>query len=133
MRLGHTITIASVNKKPGEERASRRGRTKPPEKVIVVILGDKCGILLSEYLPGGTTISDLYYASINGRLCCAILEKCRDKVVLLVVGNAPIDKCNIVQTAIGKGGFVELNDGAYSPNIALSDSYLLSNLFAERI
>ena len=104
MRLGYTMTIASVNKKPGEERTSRRGRTKSPEKIIVVILGDKYGILPSGYLPGGTTISDLYYSSISGRLCCAILEKCRDKVVLLVFGNAPIDKCNIVQTAIGKGG-----------------------------
>ena len=38
------------------------------------------------------------------------------------------DKCNIVQATIRKTGFVELNDPAYSPDIAPSDYYLFSNL-----
>ena len=62
-----------------------------------VILGDKCGILLGEYLPGGPTISGPYYALIIERLeHCAIVEKRRRIVVLLDDGNAPVDKCNIV-------------------------------------
>ena len=40
----------------------------------------------------------------------------------------PVDECNIVQAAIRKAGFVELNDSAYSPDIAPSDYYLFSNL-----
>ena len=51
-----------------------------------------------------------------------------DKVVLLFHGNTLVDKCNIVQTAIRKSGFVELNDPVYSPDIAPCDSYLFSNL-----
>ena len=85
-------------------------------------------MLLTEYVPGGSTISDPYYASIIDRLRCAILEKCRGKVVLLDDGYAPVDKCNIVQVAIRKTGFVDLNHPAYSPDIAPSDYYIFSNL-----
>ena len=76
---------------------------------MIVIFWDKYGILLTDYLPGGTTISSPYYASIIEQLLCAILEKHRGKVVLLFHDNAPVHKCNIAQTAIGKTGFIELN------------------------
>ena len=98
---------------------------------MMIIFWDRYGILLSEYLPGGTTISGSYYASITERLCSAILEKCRRKVsdvVLLLHDNVSIYKCNIAQTAIRKTDFVELNHPPYSPDIASSDYYLFSNL-----
>ena len=97
----------------------------------MVIFWDKYGILLTEYLPGGTMISGPYYTSIIERLRCAILEKSRGKVsdgVLLLHDNASVHKCNIVQAAIRKAGFIELNDRAYSPDIASSDYDLFSNL-----
>ena len=59
---------------------------------MMVIFWDKYVISLTEYLPGGTTISGPYYASIIERLCRAILEKCRGKVshgVLLLHDSAP--------------------------------------------
>ena len=65
------------------------------------------------------------------RLRSVILEKGRAKVrcgVLLLHGNAPIHKCNIVQAAIQQAGFIELNQLAYSPDIAPSDYHLFSNL-----
>ena len=55
-------------------------------------------------------MSGSYYASIIERLCCAVLEKCGGKVsdgVLFLCDNVPVHKCNIVQGAIGKAGFVE--------------------------
>ena len=76
----------------------------------MVIFCDKYGILLSEYLPSGITISGPYYASIIKRLCSVILEKRHGEVsdgMLLLHGNVPVHKCNIVQPAIGKGVFVE--------------------------
>ena len=97
----------------------------------MVIFWDKYDILPSEYLPHETTISGSYYASISELLRCAILKKRGDKVsnrVLLLYDDAPIHKCNIVQTAIRKAGFVELNHPAYSPDVAPSDYYLFSNL-----
>ena len=64
-------------------------------------------------------------------LRCAILEIRCSKVsdeVLLLYANTPIHKCNIVEVAIRKAGFVKLNYLAYSPDIAPSNYYLLLNL-----
>ena len=49
--------------------------------------------------------------------CCSFLHD-----------NAPVHTSDIVQAAIGKAGFIELNHPAYSPHIAPSDYYLFSNL-----
>ena len=133
IRPGYRITIASVNKKSGEETSTRLHRTRPAKKIMVVIFRDKYSILLTEHLPRGSTISSPYYASTIERLCCAILEKSGGKVVLLLHGNALIHKCNIGQAAILEADFVELNHPVYSPNMALSDYYLLSNFFMPRI
>ena len=46
-------------KKPSEETPTRLRRTRPAENIMMVIFWDKYGILPSEYLPGGTTISSL--------------------------------------------------------------------------
>ena len=70
---------------------------------MMIIFRDTDGVLLTEYLPRGTTINDPCYASIIERLYSIIVEKGRGKVsheVLLLHDNAPIDKCKIVQAAI---------------------------------
>jgi [histone H3]-lysine36 N-dimethyltransferase SETMAR len=122
---------AKVWKKPGEETPTRLRQSRSAEKIMMVIFWDKDGILLTEYLPRGTTINGPYYASIIERLRSVILEKRRGKVsrgVLLLHDNAPVHKCNIVQGAIRQAGFVELNHPTYSPDISPSDYYLFSNL-----
>ena len=73
MRPGYTITISSVKKKPGEETPTRLRRTRPAEKIMMVIFWDKYGTLQTECLPGETTISGSYYASIIERLRFATL------------------------------------------------------------
>ena len=131
MRPEYTITIPSINKKLDEETTTQLRRTRPAEKIIMVIFWDKYGISLNEYLPSATTISSPYYVSIFERLCCAILEKSGGIVsdgVLLLADNAPVHKCNIVQASVRKAGFIEFNHPVYSPNIAPSDYYLFSNL-----
>ena len=98
---------------------------------MMVISWDKYGILLTEYLPCGTTISGPCCTLIIEWLRCAILEERRGKFgggVLLLHDNASAHKCNVVQAAIRKIGFVELNYPVYSLDIAPSDHYLLSNL-----
>ena len=60
----------------------------------MIILWDKDGILLIEYLPRGTTINGPGYASIIERLHSVIVEKGHGKVscgVLLLHDNVPID------------------------------------------
>ena len=118
MRPVYTITVPSVNKNPGEETPTRLHRTRPAGKTMMVIFWDKCDILLIEYLPSRSTINGAYYASIIEWLRCAIVKKRGGKVsngVLLLHADAPVHKCNIVQT-----GFVELNDSACSSDIASS-------------
>ena len=69
----------------------------------MVIFWDKYGILLSEYLPSGTTISSSYYASIIEQLHCAVREKYGGKIsdgVVLLHDNAPVHTYNIVQSAL---------------------------------
>ena len=98
---------------------------------MMIIFWDKDGVLLTKYLSRGTKINDPCYASIIGRLRSVILEKGRSKVshgVLLLHDNAPIYKCNIVQAVIRQVGFIELNDLAYSLDIAPTNYHPLSNL-----
>ena len=99
--------------------------------MMMIIFWDKDGVLLTEYLPRGTTIIGPYYASIIERLHSVILEKRRSKVnrgVLLLHDNAPIHKCNIVQDAIRQSGFIELNHCAYSLDSAPTNYHPLSNV-----
>ena len=97
----------------------------------MIIFWDKDGVLLTEYLPRGTTINGPYYASIMERLHSVIVEKGRGKVshgVLLLHDKAPIHKCKIVQAAIRQAGFIDLNHQAYSSDITPSDYHLFSSL-----
>ena len=70
---------------------------------MMIIFWNRDGVLLTEYLPHGTTINGPCYASIIERLRSVIVEKGRGKVsigVVLLHDNAPIHKCNIVQGTI---------------------------------
>ena len=88
---------------------------------MMIIFWDKDGVLLTEYLPRGTTINGPCYASIIERLHSVIVEKGRGKVsheVLLLHDSAPIEKCKITQAVIRQAGFIELNHPSYSLDIA---------------
>ena len=98
---------------------------------MMMIFCDPDGVVLTKYLPRGTTINGPCHASIIERLHSVIVEKGRGKVshgVLLLHDKVPIHKCSIVQAAIRQAAFIELNHLAYSPDIAPSDYYLFSNL-----
>ena len=60
---------------------------------MMMIFWEKDGVLLTEYLPRGTTINGQCYASIIERLRSVIVKKGRGKVsreVLLFHDNVPI-------------------------------------------
>ena len=97
--------IPSVNKKPGEETATRLRRTRPAGKIMMVTFWDKYGILLIEYLLRGMTISGIYYASTIERLGCTILKKRGGKVsdeVLLLHDNAPFTSAILFRLLLEK-------------------------------
>ena len=98
---------------------------------MMIIFWYKDGVVLTEYLPRGTTINDPCYASIIERLRSVIIEKGRDRVscgVLLLHDNSLIPQRKVVQAAIRQVGFIELNHSAYSLDITPSDYHPLSNL-----
>ena len=96
----------------------------------MIIFWDKDGVLLTEYLPRGTTINGPCYASIIERLRSVIVEKGHSKVShgVLLHDNAPTDKCKVVQAAIRQAGFIELNHPVYSLDIAPATYRPLLNL-----
>ena len=101
-----------VWKRLDKQTPTRLHQERSAGKMMMIIFWDKNGVLLTEYLPCGTKINDPCYASIIERLHSVIVEKWRGKVsrgVLLLLGNARIDKCKIVQAAIRQAGFIELN------------------------
>ena len=97
---------------------------------MMTIFWNSEGILLTDYLPRGTTINGPYYASLLERLRSAIVEKRRGKLTqgaFLLHDNAPAHKSNIAQAEIRQAGFTELNHPAYSPDVAPIDYYLFAN------
>jgi histone-lysine N-methyltransferase SETMAR len=122
---------AKTWKKPEERTPTRPRWNRSTRKVLMTIFWDRDGILLTDYLTQGNTINGQYYASLIEQLRCVILEKRRGKVsggVLLLHDNAPVHKSNVVQAAIRKAGFAELNHPAYSPDIAPTDYHMFSHL-----
>ena len=122
---------AKVWKRLGGQTPTRLRQERSAGKIMMIIFWDKDGVLLTEYVPHGTTINGPSDVSIIERLGSVIVEKWRGKVrrgMLLLHENAPIHKCNIVQAAIRQVDFIELNHPAYSSDIARSDYPLFSNL-----
>ena len=122
---------AKIWKRLGEQTPTQLRQERSAGKMMMILFWDKDGVLLTEYLPRGTTINGPFYPPIIERLRSVIVEKRRGKVshgVLLLHDNAPIDKCKIVEAAIRQVGFIELNHSGYSPDIASSDYHRFSKL-----
>ena len=112
---------AKIWKRLRKQTSTRLRQERSAGKIMMIIFWDKDGVLFTEYLPHGTTINGLCYASIIERLRSVTVEKRRGKVsheVLLLHDNAPIHKCKTVQAAIRQAGFIELDHPAYSLDIA---------------
>ena len=69
---------------------------------MMMIFQNKDDVLLTEYLPRGTTIDGPCYASIIERLYSVIVGKGCGKIShgVMLHDNAPTSKCNVVQAAI---------------------------------
>ena len=109
-------------KRSDEQTPTRLHQERLAGKIMIIIFWDKDDVLLTEYLPRGTTINGPCYASIIERLHSIIVEKGRGKVshgVLLLHDSAPIDKYKIVQAAFRQAGLNELNHPVCSRDIAL--------------
>ena len=106
----------------------KKFRTQPSaDKVMATVFWDSKGIILTDYKPAGTSITEEYYANVIEQLMVAIKENRRGKLaagVLLLHDNAPMHKSKVAQAAIRACKFEHLNHPPYSPDLAPSDYYL---------
>ena len=101
---------------------------------MATVFWDPKGIILIDYRPAGTSISE-YYANVIKQLRIAIKEKRRGNLaagVLLLHDNAHVYKSRVAQVAIRECNFEQLNHPPYSPDLATSDYYLFWNLRGTR-
>jgi histone-lysine N-methyltransferase SETMAR len=100
-------------------------------KIMMTIFWDCDGVILTDFLPRGSTINGDYYAGLLYKLKDAILEKRPTKQhrgVLLQQDNAAVHKCNKARAAAAECGFEIIEHPPYSPDLAPSDFYLFPNL-----
>ena len=76
----------------------KKFRTQPSASKVMTLFWDSKGIILIDYKPAGTSITEEYYANVIKQLRVAIKEKRRGKLaagVLLLHDNAPVHKFRI--------------------------------------
>ncbi|KAH0821121.1 hypothetical protein GEV33_001670 [Tenebrio molitor] len=127
MKHGFITMILKANRNPcnGNIRVLHPQRSLKVQhsagKVMATVFWDSEGILLIDYLPRKTTMNGNYYAEVLGKLEKAIKEKRKEKFkngILLLHDNAPVHKAGVVQDALKKLKFQELNHPPYSPDLA---------------
>jgi hypothetical protein len=81
---------------------------------MATVFWDMEGILLIEYLTEGATIT--------GQLC-------NYQKIMLLRDNCRVHKARQIREVINECGFVEMEQPAYSPDLAPNDYYLFLNFF----
>lgn len=100
-------------------------------KVLLSVFWDAQGIILTDYLQKGASITGAYYANLIAKLRAALKEKRRGKLrsgVLFHQDNAPSHTSCIAKAAIHQAGFELVEHPPYSPDLAPSDYRLFPKL-----
>jgi histone-lysine N-methyltransferase SETMAR len=122
---------AKVWTKKGETPSARPRQQRSAGKVLLSVFWDEKGVLLTDYLKMGHTVTGVYYAGLIEKLREAIKNKRRGKLsagVHMLHDNAPSHASHVAVTAIHAAGFKTLNHPPYSPDLAPSDFHLFSHL-----
>ena len=96
-------------------------------KVMLTIFWDQHGVVKTDFLAKGTTITGTYYASLLHKLPEAIrLKRCgmRTRGVRLLQDNTPVHNLHIAQTEARSCGYEILPHPTYAPDLAPSDFHL---------
>ena len=100
---------------------------------MVSVFWDSEGVLLTDYLEKGKTVTGMYYAGLIRKLreVRLIKEKRRGKLtqgVLLHHDNTPAHTSHVAMVTIHDCGFELLSHPPYSPDLAPSDFHLFRHL-----
>ena len=109
------------------ERAPKKAKTvKSAGKVMATVFWDTRGIIYTDYLGEGQTITVAYYASLLHRLKEEIKKKrphLKNKKILFQQDNARVHTCVVSMAKI-----IEFLHPAYSPDLTPSDFFKFPNL-----
>ena len=95
-------------------------------KVMVSVFWDCRGVILTDYLAKGQTITGAYYCNLLSKLRDAIKQKRRGMItrgVRLLADNAPVHTCQAAAVEARRCGFEILPHPPYSPDLAPSDFF----------
>ena len=111
---------------------SKKFKTQPSAgKVMAIVFWDAKGVIMLDFLPKRSTITEVYYANLLDQLRTAIREKRRGKLskgVLLQQDNTRVHICKVAMDAVERNGYELIPHPAYSPDLAPSDFFLFPNL-----
>jgi len=96
-------------------------------KVMATVFWDSQGVIMTNYLPRGSTVTGTYYANELCELREALKSKRRGKLrrgVLLLHDNAPAHTSGVATSTAAECGYELLPHPPYSPDLAPSDFYL---------
>ena len=122
---------AKVWKRLGEQTPTGLRQERSAGKIMMIIFWDKDGVLLTEYLPRGTTIDGPCYASIIQRLRSVTVGKRCAKLAVeccFFMTTPPFISATLFKLLFDRLASLNFIIPAYSPDIAPSDYHLFSNL-----
>ena len=88
---------------PGSPRPKKFKMQPSDGKVMSTVFSDAEGIIMFDFLPKRSTITEVYYANLLDQLRAAIHEKCQGKLskgVLLQQDNARVHTCKVAMDAV---------------------------------
>ena len=116
---------------PGSLRP-KKFKTQPSAcKVMATVLWDAKGVIMLDFLPKRSTITEVYYANLLDQLRSVTREKRRgtlSKGVLLQQDNARVHTFKVAMNAVERNGYELIPLPAYSPDLAPSDFFLFPDL-----
>ena len=106
----------------------KKARVQPSAgKVMLTVFWDQDGIVMTDFLEKGTTITGAHYASLLMKLREAIKIKRRGKIskgILLLQDNAPVHNSHVTRSEARACGYEILPHPPYFPDLAPSDFHL---------
>ena len=100
-------------------------------KVLLFCFWDRDGIIMTDYLEHGHTITGNYYSALLAKLRSTLAKKRRGKLqkgILLLHDNTPAHRSKMAVHKSMQWGFKILPHPSYSPDLAPSDFFLFPSL-----
>ena len=133
----YTLELRKGSKQWVESGKNARNRPKTQQsagKVMASVFWDAHGVIFSDYLEKGRTITGAYYVALLDQLIEEIRKKrphLKKKKIFFYNDNAPSHTSNIAQAKKHELGIESLSHPPYSPDLAPNDYYLFPNLKVE--